>query len=152
MIDKNGREIRTGDVVLIEGAFFKNDNRLYFVENSPGDPNWYGGYYSLRKISKRGKISTAKYSLGSWPIHIFTTDRTKAAQGHEWNKEHATIEIVENVPTKDILLYFAELVEDAKDAAKRERDFFGENAGRCALYKQAAEHYKGVIEYLKGAN
>lgn len=38
MLDKNGVEICTGQVVKVTGAFFKNDNGLYFVDNSPGDP------------------------------------------------------------------------------------------------------------------
>ena len=29
MVDKNGVEMKTGDVVLISGAFFKNDNGLW---------------------------------------------------------------------------------------------------------------------------
>lgn len=32
MFDKNGHEIKTGDIVEITGAYFKNDNGLYFVE------------------------------------------------------------------------------------------------------------------------
>ena len=35
MVDKNGVEMKTGDVVLISGAFFKNDNGLWFIERSP---------------------------------------------------------------------------------------------------------------------
>ena len=42
MLDKNGVEIRTGCIVEITGAFFKNDNGLYFVDRSPGDPSWCG--------------------------------------------------------------------------------------------------------------
>ena len=34
MLDKNGMEIKTGMVVEIKDAFFKNDNGLYFVEHS----------------------------------------------------------------------------------------------------------------------
>ena len=33
MLDKNGMEIKTGMVVEIKDAFFKNDNGLYFVEH-----------------------------------------------------------------------------------------------------------------------
>lgn len=36
MLDKNGMEIKTGMVVEIKDAFFKNDNGLYFVETPPG--------------------------------------------------------------------------------------------------------------------
>ena len=71
MLDKNGMEIKTGMVVEIRGAFFKNDNGLYFVEHSAGDPDWCGSDHSLRKISKRGKISQAKHNLCFWPIGIF---------------------------------------------------------------------------------
>ena len=42
MLDKNGVEIKTGDIVEISGAYFKNDNGLYFVTHSPGDPTWSG--------------------------------------------------------------------------------------------------------------
>lgn len=38
MFDKNGVEIRTGQVVKVTGAFFKNDNGLYFVEKLPRRP------------------------------------------------------------------------------------------------------------------
>lgn len=70
MLDKNGMEIKTGMVVEIKDAFFKNDNGLYFVEHSAGDPDWCGSDHSLRKISKRGKISQAKHNLCFWPIGI----------------------------------------------------------------------------------
>ena len=52
MLDKNGVEIKTGDIVEISGAYFKNDNGLYFVTHSPGDPTWSGRDYSLKRISK----------------------------------------------------------------------------------------------------
>ena len=77
MLDKNGMEIKTGMVVEIKDAFFKNDNGLYFVEHSVGDPDWCGSDHSLRKISKRGKISQAKHNLCFWPIGIFISDRFK---------------------------------------------------------------------------
>ena len=49
MLDKNGVEIRTGCIVEITGAYFKNDNGLYFVQRSPGDPSWSGSDYCLKK-------------------------------------------------------------------------------------------------------
>lgn len=72
MVDKNGVEMKTGDVVLISGAFFKNDNGLWFIERSPGDPSWCGSSYSLTKLKRNGQPSTAKYNLCSWPIAVFT--------------------------------------------------------------------------------
>lgn len=100
MLDKNGVEIKTGDIVEITGAFFKNDNGLYFVECSPGDPSWSGKDYCLKKISKAGKISTAKYNLCFWPILTFVSDQAKTVKAHQWNREHATIEVKE--PLKDM--------------------------------------------------
>lgn len=70
MVDKNGVEMKTGDVVLISGAFFKNDNGLWFIERSPGDPSWCGSSYSLTKLKRNGQPSTAKYNLCSWPIAV----------------------------------------------------------------------------------
>ena len=61
MTDKNGKEIVTGDIVRITGAYFKTDNSLYFVERSPGDLNWNGDIYSLRKIGKKGKVRTRSF-------------------------------------------------------------------------------------------
>lgn len=43
MVDKNGVEMKTGDIVRVSGAYFKNDNGLWFIERSPGDPSWCGG-------------------------------------------------------------------------------------------------------------
>jgi hypothetical protein len=31
MVDKNGRQIQTGDVVLVSGGYFKSDNGLFAV-------------------------------------------------------------------------------------------------------------------------
>ena len=52
MKEKNGIEMKTGDIVEISGAYFKNDNGLYFIEYSPGDPSWSGLDYCLKRISK----------------------------------------------------------------------------------------------------
>lgn len=100
MLDKNGVEIKSGDIVEITGAFFKNDNGLYFVESSPGDPSWSGTDNCLKKISKAGKISTAKYNICFWPITAFVSDRAKTAKARRWNREHAAIEVKE--PLKDM--------------------------------------------------
>lgn len=62
MVDKNGVEMKTGDVVLISGAFFKNDNGLWFIERSPGDPSWCGSSYSLTKSSS-GTVSPARQNI-----------------------------------------------------------------------------------------
>ncbi len=60
MIDKNDREIKTGDVVRVTGAYFKNDNGLFLVTESMGDPNWNGSYHSLKPLNKNGSFSRSK--------------------------------------------------------------------------------------------
>lgn len=106
MLDKNGMEIKTGDVVEISGAYFKNDNGLYFVAHSPGDPGWSGSDHSLQKISKTGKLSTAKHNLCFWPIMITTNSWAKRAEAKSWNKEHATIEVRTDIDRSQVAGYF----------------------------------------------
>ena len=108
MLDKNGIEIKTGDVVEITGAYFKNDNGLYFVEHSAGDPGWCGKDHCLRKISKTGKISTAKYNLCFWPISIATNSWMKRAEAKQWNAEHAEITIRTDIDRTRIAEHFRE--------------------------------------------
>lgn len=123
MKDKNGREIRTGDVVRISGAFFKNDNGLYFVTHSPGDYSWCGTDYSLNKISKSGRISTAKYKVCFWPIFCCVNDREKAARARDWNREHAEIEVIDGINRSEIRAYFedrAKSILPHMERAKRE--------------------------------
>ena len=113
MLDKNGVEIRTGCIVEITGAYFKNDN---------GDPSWSGSDYCLKKIGKTGKISKAKYSTCFWPIMVFTTDRFKAAEAHEWNAAHAQIEVKAIKNMAEVASYFsgkAEALENPGEVVRR---------------------------------
>lgn len=57
MVDKNGRQIQTGDVVLVSGGYFKSDNGLFAVIHAPGDPCWYGESCCLNKLCRSGKLS-----------------------------------------------------------------------------------------------
>lgn len=106
MMDKNGREIRTGDVVRISGAYFKSDNGLYFVSHSPGDPSWSGNDYSLRKLCKDGRVSVTKYNVCFWPIVSYVSDREKSARARDWNREHAEIEVLDGINRDGIREYF----------------------------------------------
>ena len=75
MQDKNGIEMKTGDIVEITGAYFKNDNGLYFIDCSPGDPNWCGSDYSLKRISKSGKsVRQRKIFASGLLVYLLTTD------------------------------------------------------------------------------
>lgn len=142
MLDKNGKNIHTGDIVLVQNSYFKNDNGYYFVTASPGDPTWCGTDYSLCKIGKRGKISTAKYRIAFWPLKAFTSDRWKNAEAREHNKAHATIEIVNDIPKGEVAAYF---LEEAHRNEEQARDYewrFGAGnrtsviAWKCAEFRR----------------
>ena len=128
MLDRNGIEIRTGDVVRIDGAYFATDNGLYFVEHSPGDPTWCGSDHSLLKMGKRGKISKTKYNVGFWPILTTVSDRFKAAKAHDWNKSHATIEVIRDMDRSEIKAFFSDKVAGMDEGLKREKWIYGEDS------------------------
>lgn len=119
MNDKNNRPMKTGDVVEITGAYFKNDNGLYFVEHTPGDPNWSGRDHCLRRIKRNGELSTAKDNICFWPISAFVNSRDKRAAANEWNREHAEIEIKTFPHTEHIAAYFADEAEKQDKEAQR---------------------------------
>ena len=119
MNDKNNRPMKTGDVVEITGAYFKNDNGLYFVEHTPDDPNWSGRDHCLRRIKRNGELSTAKDNICFWPISAFVNSRDKRAAANEWNREHAEIEIKTFPHTAHIAAYFADEAEKQDKEAQR---------------------------------
>ena len=146
MLDKNGVEIRTGCIVEITGAFFKNDNGLYFVQRSPGDPSWSGSDYSLKKIGKTGKISKAKYSLCFWPIMVFTNDRFKAAEAHEWNAAHAEIEVKAIKNMGEVSAYFQSKADGLNDNIRWTVYNFGDDHPEVAQLKALQAHYEAVAK------
>ena len=97
MLDKNGIELKTGQIVKVEGGYFKNNNGTFVIRYSPLDPSWNGNYYSLKKCNKEGKESEAKYNLSSWPLASYVNSRDKAIAAKEHNKVNATIEVVGEV-------------------------------------------------------
>lgn len=144
MTDKNGIEIKTGDVVEITGAYFKSDNGFYFVENSAGDPDWCGSDYCLHKMSKRGKLSQAKKNICFWPISIFISDRCKAAEAHKWNKEHAEIEVKTGINRAEVADFFKEKADAIAGSIKRDSWNFGEDSEVVKKQVNIQEHYKHV--------
>lgn len=147
-VDKNGIEIRTGQIVEITGAYFKNDNGLYFVDRSPGDPSWIGSDYSLKKISKTGKISKAKYSTCFWPIMVFTTDRCKAAEAHRWNEKHAQIEVKTIKNMAEVVAHFEKKAEDLTESIRRSTYDFGEDSYQVLQQKELQTHYRAVATFI----
>lgn len=150
MLDKNGIEIKTGDIVEITGAFFKTDNGLYFVQSSPGDASWCGSDHSLHRISKAGKISKAKYSTCFWPIGIFVSDRVKAAQARTWNKDHAEIEVKSVKDLGEVIAYFQEKADSLRAYIQREVWDFGEDAECVQKDRAILAHYEAVAGRLSG--
>lgn len=149
MLDKNGVEIKTGDIVEISGAYFKNDNGLYFVTHSPGDPTWSGRDYSLKRISKYGKISKAKYNFCFWPISVFVSDRFKAAQATSWNREHATIEV--KPPCKDmseVIAFFQAQAAELAESVRRSTWNLGESHPSVQREKIILAHYTALAQAL----
>ena len=136
MLDKNGIEIKTGDIVKIENGYFKNTNGYYYVEYAPGDTGWNGKYCSLHKIKRNGQISTAKYSTHSWPLMSFVNDYFKGKEADAYNKEHATIEIMNNIDKTEVIKHFKDEA-DKYEALAEHFEMYGEPAN----YKMAKERH-----------
>ena len=104
MKDKNGIEMKTGHIVEVTGGFFKTDNGRFVVVHSPGDADWLGKEYCLRKVSKKDEFSLAKNSTAFWPLSACTSDHFKNIEADAHNEKNAQIEVVgemENVTIKD---------------------------------------------------
>lgn len=95
-MDKNGKKIKKGDIVKIEGGYFKSDNGIFRVEHAPGDPNWLGKDWCLYKINKNGTESKSKYKTAFWPLMITTNSYQKCCEAKQHNAEHATIEVIKS--------------------------------------------------------
>lgn len=149
MTDKNNRTMKTGDVVEITGAYFKNDNGLYFVEHTPGDPNWSGRAHCLRRIKRNGELSTAKDNICFWPISAFVNSRDKRAAANEWNREHAEIEIKAFPHTEHIAAYFASEADSLDVTIKRYTWDFGEDCQTVKDTKETQAFYRSVADGLR---
>lgn len=78
--------LQLGDVVEISGAYFKNDNGLYFVTRNTRAV-WRD--LALQKIGKTGKVR--KNGSNTWPLRSYCSDRSKSAAADAHNAEHAQI-------------------------------------------------------------
>ena len=150
MIDKNGIRINAGDIVQITGAYFKNDNGFYYVEQDGTNPGYAADdtQVTLKKICRNGKISTTKYNIAFFPLHSYCSDPRKNAAADEWNKEHAAIEIIKNIDNSQVLAFF-------EDAAKKQRETAEYYSMRgydwehwCKQYEETAAWYEGVVERM----
>lgn len=94
MKDKNGIEMRTGHIVEITGSYFKCDNGRHVIVHSPGDEEWAGKDYSLRKLSKKNELSLAKRCIAFWPLVACTNSHFEKIDADAHNRKHAQIEVV----------------------------------------------------------
>lgn len=94
MQDKNGQEIKKGDIVKIENAFSGSSNGRYLVDFCPGDAGWLGNFVSLVKLTKKNTVSVSKYKIASWPLACYATSREYRNAAKQHNAQHATIEVV----------------------------------------------------------
>ena len=150
MFDKNGVELRTGCVVEITGAYFKNDNGFWFVEKAPGDPGWCGPNCCLKKISKTGKVSKAKHNICFWPIYVCVSNRFRAAEARSWNRDHAQIEVKTIQNTAGVATHFEGLAEVEDERITWEVRHFGEDHPEVARLRETKAHYLAVAKAAAG--
>lgn len=149
MKDKNGTEIKTGMIVEITGAYFKSDNALYLVAASPRDPSWSGKHYSLIRISKAGKISTAKYRICFWPLTAVGGSQIRRMEARRWNDEHAAIEVKQIGNMEGAIAYFREAADRAKESLQKTARLYGEADLSTEHDRALAAHYEAVIAGIK---
>lgn len=101
MLDKNGKEMGTGDIVMITGSYFAIDNGKWLIARSPGDDGWNYEDYKIRKITPRGKLSTSRYHVNYWPIrrngrNSFErlSNSCERRLAMIYNRKHAMIEVI----------------------------------------------------------
>lgn len=148
MKDKNGVEIKTGMIVEISGAYFKSDNGLYYVEHSPGDPGWCGKDHCLKKISKAGKVSKAKYNICFWPIMV-TVSGPKYYEAKRWNAENATIEVKPALANmSEVAAVFQEAADSMVEKIRRLAWDFGEYSDIVHQNEAIQAHYLEVARAI----
>lgn len=150
MKDKNGKEMRTGDIVKVSGAYTKRHNGYFVIEHTPGDVSWLGEDYSLQRLKKNGEYSNGSYTTQFWPLSYFSNNKTHNELAYEHDSKNATIEIVGNINTEFIIANFEKESENSLKAAKDYAWRFGEDSEVTRKALARSEHYKKVVEYIKG--
>jgi len=151
LTDKNGREMRTGNIVKVENAYFKNDNGYYYIAHTPGDITWCGNDYSLKKICQNGKISQASHTVAFWPLSAFCNDRAKNQAAREHNKQYATIEIIDTIDNSEVIAEFEREANAHAETAKTYSYRYGENSEVTLKTQQIGEFYQNLADTMKAA-
>lgn len=152
MVDKNGRKIQTGDVVLVSGGYFKSDNGLFAVIHAPGDPDWYGESCCLNKLCKSGKLSEGKYATAFWPIAVNAGSWRTKMDAKSWNAANAEILVVDDVNHSYIAENFMELAERTQVAADLTRQSFGDDYDEVKRLEKLKAFYISVADRAAAAN
>lgn len=152
MVDKNGRKIQTGDVVLVSGGYFKSDNGLFAVIHAPGDPDWYGESCCLNKLCKSGKLSEGKYATAFWPIAVNAGSWCTKMDAKSWNAANAEILVVDDVNHSYIAENFMELAERTQVAADLTRQSFGDDYDEVKRLEKLKAFYISVADRAAAAN
>lgn len=152
MVDKNGRQIQTGDVVLVSGGYFKSDNGLFAVIHAPGDPDWYGESCCLNKLCKSGKLSEGKYATAFWPIAVNAGSWRTKMDAKSWNAANAEILVVDDVNHSYIVENFMELAEHTQVAADLTRQSFGDDYDEVKRLENLKAFYISVADRAAAAN
>lgn len=146
----NTPTLKTGNIVEVKNAYFKNDNGLYFIAHSPGDPSWSGSDYSLHKIKKNGELSTAQDNIRFWPLSAFTNNRQKNIEAKAWNKENATITATAEI-NEHIRNYFNQEAERIKKQYKSDLIYYGETE-YTELMKTIYEFYFNLASKMEAGH
>lgn len=152
MVDKNGRQIQTGDVVLVSGGYFKSDNGLFAVIHAPGDPGWYGESCCLNKLCRSGKLSEGKYATAFWPIAVNAGSWRTKMDAKSWNAANAEILVVDDVNHSYIAENFMELAEHTQVAADLTRQSFGDDYDEVKRLENLKAFYISVADRAAAAN
>lgn len=149
IMDKNGVEIMTGDIVRIDNAYFKVDNGLYFVSDKEGDPTTCGTGLTLHRIRKDGSLSEGKNKIAFWPLIHFCNDREKRAMADDWDSEHATIEVVYGINTSCVADFFLSGAKACEERCNRIRWDWGKHSKDYVLNDKIRKHYLAVADRLE---
>ena len=149
MVDKNGRQIQTGDVVLVSGGYFKADNGLFAVTRCPGYPDWYGERCCLHKLCKSGKLSEGKYATAFWPIMV---TKSGCMDAKSWNAANAEILVVDDMNSSYIAENFRSMAEMLQPTIDRARRYSGEDGDEFKRLEKLKAFYISVADRASAAN
>lgn len=112
MKDKNGIELKTGQIVEITGGFFKADNGRYVIIKTRTGEGWQ--HYDLSKVTKKNEFAIAKDTRAFWPIAPCKNGYELKKEADEHNEKHAQIEVIgemKNVEIKSEIAFYERTIK-----------------------------------------